>query len=265
VGIVALACLSTVVGSSPARDDAAVRAAQVPTLAKMAAIGDSLTAATRSCSPSGTTNCKLNSGSAGTSPDVNSHFLRIKAQQPALTADNFSISAHKVAELFRQARLAVNARAQYVTVLAGISDVCRPTVEAMTPVPEFRAYFARAIATFTTRAPSTRIFVASLPDLSRLREVLAANPAARQVWNTTRNCGAFLQNAASEAPADQQRRAAGYQRLLDSIARWPRSANRTRAACSTATPPSAGSSRRGTSRRPTTCTSRSPVRPRWPT
>jgi lysophospholipase L1-like esterase len=184
-------------------------------LRTMAAIGDSLTVALRSCPAA---DCRANSWSTGTSPAVNSHLLRLRGAQPALAGYDFAVSGRKVADLDRQAAQAASVGAQYVTVLVGTNDVCRESLAAMTPVATFRAQIAQAMSTLSSRVPAAEIFVASIPDPERLRALFAGNATARARWaadGPTGTCGVFLQNPTSDAPADAQRRAAAHQRLAD--------------------------------------------------
>ncbi|MGI8729909.1 MAG: GDSL-type esterase/lipase family protein, partial [Solirubrobacteraceae bacterium] len=179
----------------------------------MAALGDSLTVALRACSP--TAICPAASWSTGTSPDVNSHLLRLRAARPATSAQNLAVSGRKVSDLDRQAREAVSQGAEYVTILIGTNDICRESLEAMTPVATFRAQFAQAMSRLASGLPGARIFVASIPDPERLRALFAADATARSTWVAQDICRVFLQNPTSELEVDRARRATARQRLTD--------------------------------------------------
>jgi lysophospholipase L1-like esterase len=184
-------------------------------LSTMAALGDSLTVALRSCPAA---DCRANSWSTGTSPAVGSHLLRLRDGRPGLAASNYAVSGRKVADLDRQVAQAVAGRPQYVTILIGTNDVCRESLAAMTPVGTFRAQFAQAMARLSSALPAARVFVASIPDPENLRVAFAANAKAKAVWaadGPQGTCGVFLQTPDSAAAAVTQRRAAGHQRLLD--------------------------------------------------
>jgi lysophospholipase L1-like esterase len=184
-------------------------------LSTMAALGDSLTVALRSCPAA---DCRANSWSTGTTPAVDSHLLRLREGRPGLAASNYAVSGRKVADLDRQVAQAVAGKPQYVTILIGTNDVCRESVAAMTPVATFRAQFAQAMTRLSSALPAARVFVASIPDPENLREAFAANAKAKAVWaadGPQGTCGVFLQTPDSVAAAVTQRRAAGHQRLLD--------------------------------------------------
>jgi lysophospholipase L1-like esterase len=115
----------------------------------------------------------------------------------------------------------------------------------MTPVTDFRTQFEGAMATLTTGLPNARIFVASVPNMFRLWEVMHANtnpspspvPAFATIaaysafiwngggdpnWNGVGDpnpdfklCPSMFANPASMAAADVDRRAAALQRIRD--------------------------------------------------
>ena len=184
----------------------------------MASLGDSLSVGLFTGAPCGPTGiCPVNNWSTGTSPAVNSHFQRLRAIEPRI-ADrvfNDAVSARRMIDLARQARVAVGQRVQYVTILMGLNDLCRENEAAMTPVATFRAQFAAAMDTLSSGLPGARVFVASIPDVDRVRELFVSDPGARSAWAARGTCTVYLQNAASELPADQQRRARVRQRLAD--------------------------------------------------
>src|SRR5688572_32096261 len=78
-----------------------VGAADAPLPSSMAAVGDSISQAASSAGSLGA-DAPQNSWSTGTSTTVNSHFLRLHALNPALTAANRSVSGAKVADLNAQ-------------------------------------------------------------------------------------------------------------------------------------------------------------------
>jgi len=92
--VLIILCFTLIAGLAPA----AVAAAgpSIPLPAKMAAIGDSITQAASSAGSLGT-DAPQNSWSTGTSSTVNSHFLRLRALAPAVTASNLSVSGAKMA------------------------------------------------------------------------------------------------------------------------------------------------------------------------
>lgn len=163
----------------------------------MAALGDSLTVGVGA----GTGG----SWSTGTRTDVDSHFLRLKAGVPGITVANYAVSGKKVSALEGQAKQAVAMGAEYVTTLIGTNDVCRS--DAITATQTFREQFKNAMDTLAA-GPATRIFVASIPDPGRLRELFAGNQAAEAAWVRDSRCPRFLSGSVSgsERSAAQQRR-----------------------------------------------------------
>lgn len=158
----------------------------------MAALGDSLTVAQGA--PAGS------SWSTGFKEEVNSHHLRLNARSPVSTPSNFAAPGTKMVELLGQAQMAVNAGAQYVTVLMGTNDVCGP----LTSVVNFRNQFAAAITTLSN-GPALRIFVASIPNWDRLYDVFGGNQSVKDKWASDMRCPNFLVSPSAEA----------RQRLLD--------------------------------------------------
>src|SRR5688500_15118049 len=114
----------------------AAAAAAGPTLPfpdTMAAVGDSITQAASSAGSLGA-DAPQNSWSTGTSTTVNSHFLRLRALNPSITAFNRSVSGAKMANLNAQMSnvVALSPDPGYLTVLMGGNDLCTDTVAQMT-------------------------------------------------------------------------------------------------------------------------------------
>ena len=90
----------------------------------MAALGDSITAGLGSCVSF--VACSRNSWSTGTGSKVESHYQRILEKNPKIkgNADNFAQPGAEADALAEQADLAVEAKAQYVTILIGANGAC---------------------------------------------------------------------------------------------------------------------------------------------
>ena len=182
------------------------------------AIGDSFTSALFSgapCSPSGS--CPANSWSTGTNPAVASHYARLLELNPLIGGRNhlFAAPSKKVADMGRQAQLAIARNPEYVTVLFGVVDACRETEAAMTPVATFRSQFAAGLAALVDGVPQARIFVASIPDFERLRATLAGDADARARWAARGECLVALADPLSDEPAVVARRERARQRVID--------------------------------------------------
>ena len=147
----------------------------------MAALGDSLTVGQGAGGTKG-------SWSTGTSAAVNSHYLRLNAQAPGVTTRNYAQAGKKVSVLNAQAKDAVGARVEYVTILIGTNDVCRD----LTSVSTFRSQFSAALDTLQSGLPSARVFVASIPDWSRLYTLFSSDASVVAKWKSDDRCPSFL-------------------------------------------------------------------------
>ncbi len=213
--LVALLLAAALSGCGSSTSDPAVEASTGPTAgpppASMAALGDSITQAFTTCG--GLIDCPGNSWATGDNPAVDSHADRIadaSGERPETA--NLAVSGAKVAALPEQAAEAVLTGADYVTVLIGANDVCRPTEAEMTPVSEFEASVAASFDALSSGLPQARLFVASVPDVYTLWEVGRSSPAARGVW-ALGICQSMLADPVSDDPADEQRR----QRVRDRV------------------------------------------------
>jgi lysophospholipase L1-like esterase len=181
----------------------------------MASTGDSITRAYNDCTfPY--VDCPAASWSTGTSTSVNSHYLRLRALNPAITghAFNDAASGARMSNLSAQMSSAVSQRVQYVTVLMGGNDACTSSISGMTSVATFEAQFSTAMNTVTTGLPSARIFVASIPNVYHLWEIFKNDFVARTVWSLFGVCQSLLADPLSTDPDDVARRQAFYDRIV---------------------------------------------------
>jgi lysophospholipase L1-like esterase len=185
-----------------------------PPPAVMASLGDSITRGFNACGFF--VDCTSRSWSTGDAR-VNSHYLRIRAGDPALTGhnDNDARTGAVAADVAGQAATAVAQRADYVTLLIGANDACRGSEAAMTPVATFRAQVDAALTRVNAGRPDARILVLSIPDIKRLWQVQSGNLFARAVWAAGGICQSMLVNSGSTAPADNARRDRVRQRVVD--------------------------------------------------
>ena len=114
------------------------------------------------------------SWSTGTIASVNSHYLRIRALNPAIQgkAYNDARSGALMRDLNGQMATVVAQRVDYVTVLMGGNDVCQPTEAQMTDAVLFESQFKAAMDTLTAGSPGTRVFVLTIPNVYNLWAVL---------------------------------------------------------------------------------------------
>ncbi len=186
----------------------------------MAGLGDSITNAMNADSPPTYTDEPQYSWSVGDSSAVQSHYYRILLKNPAIAGKNYrySVSGATMDALDSQATGAVSQGVQYVTILMGANDVCWAPggdPSGMTSVADYRSQFQAAMHTLTTGLPTASIFVASVPDVYHLWSILHDYPPAADAWTTLGICQVMLKNPTSHDPADEARRQAARQRIID--------------------------------------------------
>lgn len=199
--------------------------AAVPVPGSIAAAGDSITRAASTDGDLGV-DAPRNSWSTGWNETVNSHYLRLVALNPDVTAHNHSVSGAKMTHLEGQIAgfLKTNLEPDYLTVLIGGNDLCTDTIDKMTPVSDFRDQFKAAMdrlfvgnpaSGIPPVSPETNVYVVSIPDVHQLWELFKNNFFARAVWSAGNICQSLLANPTSNLKADQDRRAAFRQRNID--------------------------------------------------
>jgi lysophospholipase L1-like esterase len=156
------------------------------------------------------------SWSTGTDSRVRSHYLRLLALNPAIAGHNYNDarSGARMRDLEGQMLKAADQKAQYVTVLMGANDVCADTENGMTSVDNFRTQFSNAMKSFTSRMPSARVLVVSIPDIKRLWALFKDDFLARVAWATFDICQSMLANPLSTNQADVDRRERVRQRNI---------------------------------------------------
>jgi lysophospholipase L1-like esterase len=198
----------------PAPAGTARRAAGEPP-SSMASLGDSIARGFNACG--WFSDCTSRSFASGTVASVNSHYLRIRAVNPAINSQSYNVarSGARIADLPGQASAAVSRGAEYVTILMGGNDACTASEASMTSVAAFRASLDDALARLKAGLPGTRAYLISIPDVKRLWEVGRGNSSARGAWSVFRICQAMLANPTSTSAADEARRDRVRQRVID--------------------------------------------------
>ncbi len=204
-GVTALVLLVT----SPATADPG------PPPTSMASLGDSITRGFNACG--WYVDCTSRSFSTGDYSTVNSHYLRIRAVNPAINGRNHNAASTgaKSADLYGQAGTAVSQGVGYVTILIGANDACTSSESTMTSVATFRANIDSALNRLKTGLPNARVFVISIPDVHRLWSVGKDSGSARTAWSLFGICQSILANPTSTAQADVDRRNRVRQRVID--------------------------------------------------
>ena len=176
----------------------------------MASLGDSFT---KGFGANGTAaDNPSESWATGTDVAVNSHYLRLLSQNPAISGNNSndSLDGSNMAAVVSQADVAVGQAAPYVTVLAGTNDVCTPTAAGMTTVSSFSTSL-NLVLTKLGATPGVKVFVASIPDWFGFWQKFHSNVTAQNAWAAFPNrCPVLLGSAAT--PSD---RTAFAQRVTD--------------------------------------------------
>jgi lysophospholipase L1-like esterase len=175
-----------------------------PLPSSMAAIGDSITRAYDVCCSYGDHPGQSWSTGSTSYDGITSHYERIRGVNSAITGrgSNDAVTGAKMAAAPTQATQAVNQGARYVTILLGANDLCTSSPSTMTSTDSFRASFSQAMATLMAQDPDPYVFVASLPNLYQLWQVLHTNSLARWAWANFHICQSML--GATRTEADRQ-------------------------------------------------------------
>lgn len=206
---IAAGLLAVLVGAGPAAADAG------PPPSRMASMGDSITRGFNACG--WFFDCTSRSFSTGTTSSVNSHYLRIRAKNPAINGNNFNDarSGARAADMAGQAQTAVGQNVQYVTMLIGANDACTSSESTMTSPATFRSQIDAALNALKAGLPTAKIALISIPDIKRLWEVGRNSSSARTAWAVFGICQSMLANPLSTAEADVARRDRVRQRVID--------------------------------------------------
>jgi lysophospholipase L1-like esterase len=177
-------------------------AAAAPSLpSSMAAIGDSITRATDVCCWYGDHPPESWSTGGGLFDGITSHYERLLALSPGIYGHNYNDAraGAKMKDAEAQAQAAVAQGARYVTILMGGNDVCTSSPSTMTSVDVFRSEFVATMNVLATGLPAgSHVFVASIPNIYRLWQLLHGNLAAQLVWSVAQICQSMLSPANTE-------------------------------------------------------------------
>lgn len=179
--------------------------------AKMAALGDSISQASMTCTA--LAQCPANSWSTGTASYSHASRMRALPGGGALTTYNYSVPGVASSVLRGQADKAIAAQVQYVTIEIGAMDACTKTVGTMTTTATFKNNVTNAINALA--AKNIQILVASIPNLNKMWELNKSNLVARLAWALLGTCQSLLDNPTSTKAADVQRRAAVQARVAE--------------------------------------------------
>jgi lysophospholipase L1-like esterase len=200
--------IALVIGLVLATGSARAPASTTPTPHSMAALGDSMTRAADVCCWYG--DHPANSWSTGTASwdGVTSHYERLRALDPAITGHQYNdaVSGADMSDGPGQAQLAVDQRAQYVTVLLGANDLCTSSPATMTSVETFRSQTHQTLQVLANGLPRrAHIFVSSIPDVHRLWDIYHGDAIAEFVWDIANICQSLLAPERTDADRDAVR------------------------------------------------------------
>jgi lysophospholipase L1-like esterase len=186
-----------------------------PAPSRMASLGDSITRGFNACG--WYVDCTSRSFSTGDYSTVNSHYLRIRAVNPAIGGYNHNDAKTGAtsADVYGQAGSAVSQAADYVTILIGANDACTGSESTMTPVGTYRSNIDAALNRLRAGLPNARVLLVSVPDIYRLWYVGHTSGGALSAWSAFGICQSMLANPTSTAQADVDRRARVRQRVVD--------------------------------------------------
>ncbi|MGW7076086.1 SGNH/GDSL hydrolase family protein [Streptomyces sp. NPDC054866] len=178
----------------------------------LAAVGDSITRGFDACSV--LADCPEASWATGTDSEVRSLATRLFGKERAAEHSwNYAKTGARMADLPGQMEQATLKRPELITVMAGANDACRPSVDSMTPVAEFRADFEEAMRTLRRELPKTQVYVTSVPDLKRLWSQGRTNALGKQIWKLG-ICASMLADPDARDAAATQRRATVQSRVV---------------------------------------------------
>lgn len=208
------ALLAAILGLIAAHSPSATAAVVYPS--SIASAGDSITRAFNTGSDP-FLDAPANSWSTGTNSTVQSQYLRILANNPAIKDKNYNLArtGAKVQDLPGMADAINGLQVEYVTILIGANDVCTSSESSMTPVETFRAKFQEGMQRLSSGTPNARIYVASIPNIYNLWSVLKNNYSARFTWSLASICQSMLANPGSTSQTDMARRERVRQRNID--------------------------------------------------
>lgn len=160
-----------------------------------AALGDSIT---RAAMAGAVGEMLEHSWATGVDPDdgVESHAERLLAAHPGLVVRNLAESGARMADLPGQAKAAVDAGADHVTILLGANDVC-----GQTPLDAVASDLRAAAAILASGLPEATVEVYSVPDVPQLASLFADDANAVVVRGIFRVCPAILTPGADLAAA----------------------------------------------------------------
>jgi lysophospholipase L1-like esterase len=178
----------------------------------VAVVGDSLSRGFNACDHYG--DCPAASWAGGSDPRIDSVSTRLGALLDGPVAvHSFARSGARVDDLRRQVASAVATDPDLITLLIGANDVCRASLDEMTPTADYSAAITAALQQIGLYAPDAVVLVASVPDVTGLVEVAGGDPTARFLWSHAGGCATALADPQSTGFDSVERRRAVAERI----------------------------------------------------
>lgn len=178
---------------------------KIQSIGSMAVLGDSISVATATCGYN--SNCNENSWATGSAPGLKSFAQRLGAEEGSVvTTYNDAVPGARARDLAPQVSLAVQQKADYVTILIGGNDYCAADINSMTSPTAYQQQLASVLATFKQYLPKTLISLASVPNPAGVYAANSKSAAARQVWSVAKLCPSLLASPTSTSQDAKDRR-----------------------------------------------------------
>ncbi|MFD4957925.1 SGNH/GDSL hydrolase family protein [Microbacterium sp. NPDC058389] len=178
-----------------------------PQVGSIVVIGDSISLGVAACGTADA--CAEASWAIGTDPAVASIASRVaELTGSAPRTEAVARPGARIADAEAALPTLADSDADLVLVLVGANDACTASAASMTAPGDFADSYAALLTGVSAALPDARIVALSLPDLLQLWQLGSTDPATVQAWSRSPSCRSLLQNAASVADADIERRAA---------------------------------------------------------
>ncbi len=180
----------------------------------VAALGDSLSRGFDACARYG--DCTEVSWSTGTDPRVDSVADRLsRLREAPVTRVNAARSGAESDDLDRQVTAVLPRDPDLVTLLIGANDVCRSSVDEMTPTTVYADRVVPALDRLSSGLPSATLLVSSVPDVTALLPAAKDDSTARFIWSRLGGCATVLDDPRSTSIDAELRRQAVRSRIAE--------------------------------------------------
>jgi lysophospholipase L1-like esterase len=144
------------------------------------------------------------SWSTGDNPSVDSLYLRLLDENPAIEGHRYLIArdGSKIGDLARQMAIAADHRAQLITVQSGGNDICSAKdPDHATPPAQFQDEFTQALDVMRRRLPNARLLLTSITDEGRWNDGSATVPGNGKQLSDGTVCDPKLDSKGRQDPS----------------------------------------------------------------